>query len=73
MKLLTHNMLMSNVKGVKNPYPLILKPTQVEVSENEMNKEFLIHMLPKIDYKVLQTASRQVVIHLYPLSLIWYL
>jgi multifunctional methyltransferase subunit TRM112 len=37
MKLLTHNFLACNVKGVKNGYPLKIEATQVEVREAEMD------------------------------------
>uniref|UniRef100_A0A8C8IET7 Uncharacterized protein n=1 Tax=Oncorhynchus tshawytscha TaxID=74940 RepID=A0A8C8IET7_ONCTS len=40
MKLLTHNMLTSHVKGVTKGYPLLIKATEVKVSEVEFNPNF---------------------------------
>jgi hypothetical protein len=37
MKLLTHNFLACNVKGVKNGYPLIIEAEKVEVREFDMD------------------------------------
>uniref|UniRef100_A0A8C7G8A4 tRNA methyltransferase activator subunit 11-2 n=1 Tax=Oncorhynchus kisutch TaxID=8019 RepID=A0A8C7G8A4_ONCKI len=41
MKLLTHNMLTSHVKGVTKGYPLLIKATEVKVSEVEFNPNFV--------------------------------
>jgi hypothetical protein len=39
VKLLTHNFLCSNVKGVKNPYPLRIRADQVEYGDAEFEQE----------------------------------
>ncbi len=39
VKLLTHNFLCSNVKGVKNPYPLRVRADQVEYGDAEFEPE----------------------------------
>ncbi|KAF6148724.1 hypothetical protein GIB67_019332 [Kingdonia uniflora] len=57
MRLLTHNMLSSNIKGVTNGFPLgiiIDKSTQIEV---EINTDFLKTMFSKIDWKALVDAA----------------
>ncbi|KAL6071032.1 Multifunctional methyltransferase subunit TRM112-like protein [Balamuthia mandrillaris] len=59
MKLLTHNMLQSNMPGVTQPYPLRLEVSQVEQEENEFNKEFVVHMFPRLNYEVLVQALQQ--------------
>ena len=41
MKLLTHNFLACNVKGVKNGFPLKLEATQVEIREADMDPGML--------------------------------
>ncbi|NP_001134652.1 multifunctional methyltransferase subunit TRM112-like protein [Salmo salar] len=46
MKLLTHNMLTSHVKGVTKGYPLLIKATEVKVSEVEFNPNFVSRMIP---------------------------
>jgi len=58
MKLLTHNMLASNVKGVQNGYPLKLTVTKLEEREAEFQADFLRNMLARIEYGVLyETAA----------------
>ena len=65
MKLLTHNLLTSNVKGVTNGYPLILhvQPNQegnIVIEDNEFSVDFVRKMLPKLEYSALRTAAKQV-------------
>uniref|UniRef100_W5LYY7 tRNA methyltransferase activator subunit 11-2 n=2 Tax=Lepisosteus oculatus TaxID=7918 RepID=W5LYY7_LEPOC len=57
MKLITHNMLTSHVKGVTKGYPLLIKATEVQVSEVEFNPEFLSRMIPKLEWGVLVQAA----------------
>ena len=59
MKLLVHNFLQSNVKGVNNPYPLKIQVDVVEIEDNEFSKEFLINMISRINYTVLVAAAMQ--------------
>ena len=59
MRLLTHNMLKCNAKGVKNGYPLQIEVEKTETRETEFNPEFIKNMLPKLDYSVLLGASKQ--------------
>ncbi|KAE9609042.1 hypothetical protein Lal_00020109 [Lupinus albus] len=58
MRLLTHNMLSSNIKGVTNGFPLRIEVVKVEEKTVEMNTDFLKSMFVKIDWKVLVEASR---------------
>merc|ERR1712137_30379 len=60
MKLLTHNMLASNVKNITTRYPLGIKVEQVEEEENEYNEDFVKRMIPRIEYDALRQASMQV-------------
>ncbi len=57
MKLLTHNMLTSHVKGVKNGYPLKLVAKQVVLKTVDFNSEFVARMLPKVDWGVLKRTA----------------
>uniref|UniRef100_A0A4W6EUN8 tRNA methyltransferase activator subunit 11-2 n=1 Tax=Lates calcarifer TaxID=8187 RepID=A0A4W6EUN8_LATCA len=50
MKLLTHNMLTSHVKGVTKGYPLLIKATEVKVNEVEFNPQFVSRMIPKVEW-----------------------
>jgi len=43
-------MLACNIKGVVNGYPLKITSKKQESTENEFNKDFIVHMLAKIDW-----------------------
>ncbi|MBN3300116.1 multifunctional methyltransferase subunit TRM112-like protein [Amia ocellicauda] len=60
MKLLTHNMLTSHVKGVTNGYPLIIKASEVKQVEVEFSAQFVCRMLPKLDWSALVQAAQSV-------------
>ncbi|XP_028315487.1 multifunctional methyltransferase subunit TRM112-like protein isoform X2 [Gouania willdenowi] len=57
MKLLTHNMLTSHVKGVTKGYPLLIKATEVKVNEVEFNPQFVCRMIPKLEWSALVKAA----------------
>ena len=42
MRIVTHNMLKCNVKGVENGYPLRIEPEKVEIIECEYNEGNLV-------------------------------
>lgn len=56
VRLLTHNLLCSNVKGVKNPYPLRIRADEVEIGDAEYDEQMTLRMIPKIDYAALLFA-----------------
>mmetsp|Transcript_27347 Transcript_27347/g.43797 ORF Transcript_27347/g.43797 Transcript_27347/m.43797 type:complete len:135 (-) Transcript_27347:62-466(-) len=56
MRLLTHNLLQCNKKGVTNGFPLIIKAVELKYEESEYNKEFTAAMIPKIQYDALLKA-----------------
>ena len=58
MKLLTHNMLASNVPKATVTYPLGLVVTKYEIEDNEYAEEFIVNMIPRLDYGVLVLAAR---------------
>ncbi|KAK7095481.1 multifunctional methyltransferase subunit TRM112-like protein [Littorina saxatilis] len=61
MKLLTHNMLTSNIiKGVTKGFPLVINPSRVEVQEVDFNPDFITRVLPKLDFTALKQAATQV-------------
>lgn len=65
MRLVTHNMLMCNVKNCKtNNFPLKIKATQVDRVESEFRPEFIKHMLNKIDWTALVSAAKDVCVEL---------
>jgi multifunctional methyltransferase subunit TRM112 len=53
MKLLTHNVLKSNVKQANSGFPLRIEATKVEFQEQEFNPEFIQSMLQRLDYRAL--------------------
>ncbi|XP_026185388.1 multifunctional methyltransferase subunit TRM112-like protein [Mastacembelus armatus] len=59
MKLLTHNMLTSHVKGVTNGYPLLIKATEVKVNEVDFNPQFVSRMIPKLEWSTLVQAAEE--------------
>lgn len=58
MRLLTHNMLSSNIKGVTNGFPLRIEVEKVVEKEVEFNADFLRNMFVKVEWKALVEASR---------------
>ena len=60
MRLLTHNMLSCNIKGVSNGFPLAIEATSVETKEAELNPEFLRNIFPKIKWKAFVDAAKTV-------------
>ncbi|XP_008795546.1 multifunctional methyltransferase subunit TRM112 homolog A-like [Phoenix dactylifera] len=58
MRLLTHNMLSCNIKGVSNGFPLRLEAEKWVEKEVELNADFLRGIFPKIEWKALAGAAR---------------
>ncbi|XP_042274818.1 multifunctional methyltransferase subunit TRM112-like protein isoform X1 [Thunnus thynnus] len=59
MKLLTHNMLTSHVKGVTKGYPLLIKASEVKVNDLEFNPQFISRMIPKLEWSALVQAAEE--------------
>ncbi len=57
MRLLTHNMLICNKKGVVNGYPLAIKANRLVYEETEFSKEFTASMLAKVEWSALVKVS----------------
>uniref|UniRef100_A0A7N0VBL6 Multifunctional methyltransferase subunit TRM112-like protein n=1 Tax=Kalanchoe fedtschenkoi TaxID=63787 RepID=A0A7N0VBL6_KALFE len=58
MRLLTHNMLSCNIKGVTNGFPLKIEATKVIEKQVDLNVDFLKNMFLKVEWKALVEASR---------------
>ncbi|KAJ7965713.1 Multifunctional methyltransferase subunit trm112-like protein [Quillaja saponaria] len=58
MRLITHNMLSSNIKGVTNGFPLRIEAEKVVEKSVEVDPKFLKNMFVKIDWKALAEACR---------------
>lgn len=58
MKLLTHNLLSSHVRGVgSRGIPLRLQATEVRVKSVEFNRDFVTRLIPKVEWEVLLEAA----------------
>jgi multifunctional methyltransferase subunit TRM112 len=61
MRLITHNMLVCNVKGCKtNNFPLRIKALQIEKIESEFKADFIRHLLPKIHWVALVQGAKDI-------------
>jgi multifunctional methyltransferase subunit TRM112 len=57
MRLITHNMLKCNVKGVERGYPLAIEAETMEVIESDFSADLIKNVLRKIDYSTLRAAG----------------
>ncbi|XP_012876582.1 PREDICTED: multifunctional methyltransferase subunit TRM112-like protein [Dipodomys ordii] len=58
MKLLTHNLLTSHVRGVgPRGFPLRLQATEVRINPVEFNPDFVARMIPKVEWAALREAA----------------
>lgn len=61
MKLITHNMLTSNIlKGVTKGFPLKIQAAKVENVSVDYNRDFIVRILPRIEYEALKAAVADV-------------
>mmetsp|Transcript_19334 Transcript_19334/g.30866 ORF Transcript_19334/g.30866 Transcript_19334/m.30866 type:complete len:137 (-) Transcript_19334:65-475(-) len=60
MRLLTHNLLQCNKKGVKNGFPLTILPVAVKYEESPYDKDFTSAMVPKLQYDALLKALNEI-------------
>ncbi|CAN7065482.1 unnamed protein product [Brassica oleracea var. botrytis] len=58
MRLIVHNMLTCNIKGVVNKFPLRIEAEKVIKKDVDFNPDFLRHMLAKIEWKALVDGAR---------------
>ncbi|CAN0321101.1 unnamed protein product, partial [Laminaria digitata] len=57
MRLITHNMLKSNIKGVERGFPLGIEVVKTEEQELEFNADFICNMLSKLDWEAFRQAA----------------
>ncbi|XP_057610229.1 multifunctional methyltransferase subunit TRM112-like protein [Chionomys nivalis] len=58
MKLLTHNLLSSHVRGVDmRGFPLRLQATEARINPVEFNPDFVVQMIPKVEWVTLVQAA----------------
>ena len=61
VRLITHNLLACHAKNcTTNNFPLQFKDVTIELRDAEFNGEFLKGFMPKIEWKALVDAARQV-------------
>lgn len=60
MKLLTHNALRCPAKDVIKGYPLLIEMEEMEVVESEFNRDFMISILPSLDWAGVLIAAKVV-------------
>ena len=53
-------MILANNNRTENGYPLKLEVTKIEYVETEYNKEFLLNLIPKINYHTLKAAIKDI-------------
>ena len=58
MRLLTHNMLSSNIKGVTNGFPLRIEAEKMVEKQVDFNADFLKNMFSKIEWNALFGAAQ---------------
>ncbi|KAL9238768.1 hypothetical protein vseg_013146 [Gypsophila vaccaria] len=58
MRLLTHNMLSSNVRGVANGFPLKIEARNVVQKKVDFNIEFLRNVFSRIEWKPFVDAAK---------------
>eukprot|EP01017_Pseudomicrothorax_dubius_P033563 TRINITY_DN4506_c0_g1_i3.p1 TRINITY_DN4506_c0_g1~~TRINITY_DN4506_c0_g1_i3.p1 ORF type:complete len:125 (+),score=25.68 TRINITY_DN4506_c0_g1_i3:34-408(+) len=67
MRLLSHNLLMCNVKGCsENNYPLRILVQKSKIIEAELNPDFLRKLVTKLDWKGLHTTLISLDFHKFP-------
>jgi multifunctional methyltransferase subunit TRM112 len=59
MRLLTHNVLRSNVQGADEGFPLIIEAAEVVVEESEFKADFIRHMAGTLDWGAMRAAAQQ--------------
>eukprot|EP00736_Rhodelphis_marinus_P007995 Rmarinus@m.28083 len=60
MRLLTHNMLASPVKGANNAFPLKLVCEKKEVMEADFDAEMVKHLLSRVEYDALRATVESI-------------
>ncbi|KAI0076662.1 Trm112p-domain-containing protein [Panus rudis PR-1116 ss-1] len=60
VRLISHNLLACHAKGcTSNNFPLQFKDVTVELREQESNPDFLKNIMPRLEWKALVGAARQ--------------
>ena len=70
MRLLTHNFLKNNTKLSKDKgYPLKILCTEIQITENTYDEDFILRILPTLNWEVLVNAATEIGINVLPVSL----
>jgi len=61
VRLITHNLLACHAKGcTTNNFPLAFNDAEIEVREADFNPDFIRNFMPKIEWKALVAAAKQI-------------
>mmetsp|Transcript_26317 Transcript_26317/g.58918 ORF Transcript_26317/g.58918 Transcript_26317/m.58918 type:complete len:124 (+) Transcript_26317:311-682(+) len=60
MRLLTHNSLRCSRKDVASGYPLKIHADKVDVRQSPCNRDFIVSMIPNLNWQALRVAAREV-------------
>jgi multifunctional methyltransferase subunit TRM112 len=69
VRLITHNILQCHVKNCNNGFPLRFENAEVVHTEQEMNTQFLMNMLPRLEWDALRSSAQEVSIYFIDLGL----
>ena len=58
MKLLTHNMLTCNIRGITNGFPLKIEASDVQIKEADYQPTFISRMIEKLEWKALVETAQ---------------
>ena len=70
MRLITHNMLQCNIKGVTNGFPLGIEAAEVSVVESEFDAGFIQNTLPKLHWPAFVAAAASIGVDGLPAELV---
>jgi multifunctional methyltransferase subunit TRM112 len=69
MRLLTHNSLRCARKDVSTGYPLRIHAEKCEVRKSPCNRDFILQMIPNLDWSTLRAGARDIGIDTLPEAL----
>jgi len=66
MRLLTHNSLRCVAKEATLGYPLLINIDEMDVVEVKYNRDFIIHLIPSLNWEGLKLASSAICLSEFP-------
>ncbi|KAJ1497537.1 hypothetical protein HMI56_005566, partial [Coelomomyces lativittatus] len=59
VRLITHQLLQCHVKKCTQGFPLLITEFQLQHEEKECDEEFMVRLLPKLDWEALKSTVQQ--------------